>query len=145
MKSRNVTHKVIKALACDFAGGFFINTVKQLHNIGVVGNFKVNLGLLAVLLNFDIFAVVLADGYALVHNVRYFHLDIKHLGCKLGFLFLESLKLGSLLAYQLFHSLGFVSFALTHKHAYLLAYLITVGAKLVSAAVSIAFLIVKSN
>ena len=78
MKTCNIPHKIVKAFARNFARGVLVDTVKQLHNIGVVGNFKIGAGLLAELLNLDVFAVVPADGNACVHNVRNLHLNFKH-------------------------------------------------------------------
>ena len=64
MQACNIAHKVIKALARNPAGGILINSVEKLHNVGMVGNFKIGVRLLSELLYLNIFAVVLADGNA---------------------------------------------------------------------------------
>ncbi len=91
MKSRNIAHKIIKAFAGNLAGGVLVYAVKQLHNIGVVGYFKIGVRLLAEFFNLNIFAVVLADRHARVYYVRYLHLYFGYFFLKLVLFFLKRL------------------------------------------------------
>ena len=143
VKSRYIAHKIVKSLSRYAAGCVLIYSVEKLHNVGMVGYLKIRVGLLAEFFNLDIFAVVLSDRHAWVYDVRYFHLNFKNFRREPVLFFLKLLKLRRLLVYKLLHLLGFFLFALSHKHTYLLAYTVAVGAQVVCAVVGGAFLAVE--
>ena len=143
MEPRYIAHEIVKALARDAAGGVLVYSVEKLHNIGMVGYFKIRVGLLPEFFHLYVLAVVLSDRHARVHDVRYLHLDFKHFRREPVLFFLKLLKLRRLLVHKPLHLLGFFLFALSHKHAYLLAYAVAVGAQVIGAVVGGAFLAVE--
>ena len=114
MQACNIAHKVIKALARNPAGGILINSVEKLHNVGMVGNFKIGVRLLTELLNLHIFAVVLTHRHARVHYIRYFHLYFGNLFLQLVLFFFKGFKLLCLLVYKALHFFRLVALALRH-------------------------------
>ncbi len=91
MQPRDVAEQVVEARAGDAARRVHINAVEALHDLRVVGNFKIGHLRLAEALDFDIAAVVRADGDAGIDDVRDQQHDLVDL---LLVLFLKLFKLG---------------------------------------------------
>ena len=67
---RDIAHKVIEALTGNTPRRLFVNTVKERHNIGVIGDVKVGRQGLSEALDFHIVGVVRADGHRLIDHLR---------------------------------------------------------------------------
>ena len=141
----NVAHKIIESFAGDLSGSFFINSVEFCHNVGMIRNFKVGVGLFSELLNLNVFAVVLAYGNRRVYDIRNLHHKGFYLGFKLVFLCFKLCKALRFLGDKLFHLHGFLFFALSHEHADFLADFVSVCAKLAGLGVCGAFLLIKAD
>ena len=131
MKAGDVAHKVIKSVTGNLSCTVKVNSVKLFHNFGVIGNFKIGYNRLAVFFNFNVFAVVTADGNRRVNNLRNGHHDLVKLFFKLFFNSLKLGKAGGALSYLLFRLLSLVLFALRHQRADLLGNFISGRTKLV--------------
>ena len=145
MHTGNVAHKIIESFAGDLSGSFFINSVEFCHNVGMIRNFKVGVGLFSELLNLNVFAVVLAYGNRRVYDIRNLHHKGFYLGFKLVFLCFKLCKALRFLGDKLFHLHGFLFFALSHEHADFLADFVSVCAKLAGLGVCGAFLLIKAD
>ena len=141
----NITHKIIEALAGNLSGGFFVNAVKFRHNIGMVGNFKIRVGLFTELLYLNVLAVILSYGNGGVYNVRNLHHKGFYLCFKLVFLRFKLRKALCLFGNKLLHLHGFLFFALSHKNADFLAHFVSVCAKLAGLRIGGALLLVKED
>ena len=75
VQTRDVAEQVVEARAGHAARGVHIHAVKALHDLRVVGNFKIRRLRLAEALHLDVIAVVGADGHAGVDDVR----DLQHI------------------------------------------------------------------
>ena len=120
MKSGDVAHEIIEAVARNLARGVEVNTVELFHDIGVVGYLEFGYKRLAEALDLNVLAVVLADGYGRVDDLRNAHHDLCYLRAELGFLLLKLRKKLRLLCDLFLDSHGFFLLALTHQHTDLL-------------------------
>ena len=101
MKSRDVAHQVVKAIACHPSGAVQINAVKALHDVGVVGDLEIRNYRLAVLLHLHVLAVVLSDGNAGIDDVGNGHHDLFDLLLEILLLLLQLGKAGGILVHLL--------------------------------------------
>ena len=63
MKSCDVAHKIIESVACNASCAVKVDSFKALHNVGMIGNFKIGNNRLAEFFYFNVFAVIFSDGY----------------------------------------------------------------------------------
>ena len=145
VQAGDVTHQVIEAFTRNAACGLLVDAVELGHNIGVVGDLKIGVGLLTVLHNLDVFAVVLADGHRLVDDVGDLHHYFIKANLKLGLLDLKFLELIGLLGNEGLHFLGFIALALTHQGADLLADFVAVGAQVAGGDVGLQLLVIEGD
>ena len=135
VQARDVAEQVVEARAGDAARGVHVDAVEALHDLRVVGNFKIGDLRLAEALDLDVAAVVRADGDAGVDNVRNQQHDLVDL---LLILLFELFKLGQAVGVRLdgrldlfgLFELARVLLRLTHQHADLLREGVAAGAQL---------------
>ncbi len=135
MQPRDVAEQIVKAHAGDAAGGFLVDAVKGLHDIHVVGNFKIGHDGLAEALDLDVAAVVRADGDGGVDDVRNHIHDLADL---LLISVCDLFELGPAVVVRLdgcldlfgFFELARVLLRLTHQHADLLREGVAAGVQL---------------
>ena len=135
VQARDVAEQVVEARAGDAARGVHVDAVEALHDLCVVGNFKIGDLRLAEALDLDIAAVVRADGDAGVDDVRDQQHDLVDL---LLILLFELFKLGQAVGVRLdgrldlfgLFELARVLLRLTHQHADLLREGVAAGAQL---------------
>ena len=135
VQARNVAEQVVEACAGDAARGVHVDAVKALHDLRVVGNFKIGDLRLAETLDLDIAAVVRADGDARVDDVRDQQHDFVDALLVLLFKFLEfgeavGVGLDGRLDLFGFFELARVLLRLTHQHADLLREGVAAGTQL---------------
>ena len=70
MQPRDIAEQIVKAHARDASGGFFVDAIKALHDVHMVGDFKIGHDRLSEALDLDVAAVVRADGDGRVNDVR---------------------------------------------------------------------------
>ena len=70
VKPRDIAEQIVKAHARDASGGFLVDAAEALHNVHMVGDFKIGHDGLAEALDLDVAAVVRADGNGRVNDVR---------------------------------------------------------------------------
>ena len=129
MEAGDVAHQVVEAVAGDLAGGVEVDAVEGLHDVGVVGDVKVGDHRVAVLLHFDVAAVVLADRDRGVDHLGDVHHDRGDLFGQLlllDFQLFQLLRLGGNLRLE---GLGLFLLALGHQAADLFGELVPLGAE----------------
>ena len=117
MESCYVAHEIVEAVSGNSARRIKVYAMESFHNVGVIRNLKIGDHRVAEAFTFDIFAVVLADRYRFVDNVRYAHhyrldffLDLVFTGGKL-------VDFAAQFGRLYLHGFGFILFALRHKTA----------------------------
>ncbi len=135
VQPRDVAEQVVEARAGHAACGVHVHAVKALHDLGVVGNFKIRRLRLAEALHLDVIAVVRTDGHAGVDDVR----DLQHILVQLLlvldlqlFQLCQTLRVGldlGLDGLSLFE-LARVLLGLPHQHTDLLAQRVALRAQL---------------
>ncbi len=73
MKSCDVTHQIIEAVACDIARCVEVDAVKALHNICVIGNLKIRDHRLAEFFDLHIVAVIRTERDGRIDDLRNEH------------------------------------------------------------------------
>ena len=131
MKPGNIPHQIVETIPGHFPGAVEVNTVKALHNIRVVGDFKIRDRRLPILLNLHVLTVIPADGHAGINYVGNAHHDRYNLFSQLLFLLLQPCKARGVLRHLLFKRLCLLFLSLAHQRADLLGYLIFPGAQII--------------
>ena len=91
VETGDVTHQIVKAVACHLAGALQVDACEALHDLGVVGDLKIGGQGLAVALDLHVLAIVLADRNGGIDDVG----DDHHAGADLfGQALLQLLQLG---------------------------------------------------
>ena len=131
MKPRDVSHEVVESVSGDAARAVEIDAAQTLHDVGVIRYLEIRHDGLAETLDLDVFAVVPADGHAVIYYIRDREHNFADRCGKLGFL---RLKLGKTLGSGIdlcFCRLCLILLALLHQRADLLREAVAVRAKLV--------------
>ena len=145
MEPCNIAHEVVKTVSGDAARGIEVKPVETLHDIAVIGNFKIRNDRIAEPLHLDVFAVVLSDRDGGIDDIRNGHHDLCDLFVQLRFLgFQRGERLG-IFCHLLFGFLGLGLFALRHVCADQLGDLIAVCAQSIRLAFCLAVFLVESN
>ena len=129
MKSGDVAHKIVETVSGNLSGAVKVDAVEAFHYIRVVGYLKIGNNGLAELLDFHVFAVILADGNRRVDDVRNCHHDLFDSFLNVPFLFRKLVYPVGVFSDLGLHLLGAFFVALCHKSADLLGELISVGAE----------------
>ena len=129
MQSCDIAHQIIEAVARNLTRRVKVDAAELLHDLSVIRDLKVGHERLAEALDLDVLAVVLADRYARVDDVRNDHHDLGDLFVQLGLFLFELrqlLAVGRDLRLQL---LRLFALAARVTAAYFLGNLIAVGAQ----------------
>ena len=121
VKSCDIALEIIETVARCLTRSVKVDAVESLHNIYMIGNFKIGNNRLAELFDLNVLAVVLAYGHAVVDDVG----DHQHSLADLSFqLFFLDFKVSELLSHSIYlslYSLSLFLLTLAHQSAYLLA------------------------
>ena len=145
MQPCDVSREIVEAVAACSASSVKVDAVQTLHDVNVVGNFKIGNNRLAETLYLNVLAVVLADGNGGVDDVRDDHHSLFDLFLQLALLHLE---LGQLFAEELdlsLYLLGFLFQALGHKAADLFRECVSLCAVFVALGLGCAEFLIESN
>ncbi len=132
MQTGDIAHQIIEAVAGGPAGGVHVDAVEAGHDLGVIGNLVIRDHRLTEALDLDIGAVIRADGYGGVNDVR----DQQHALIELILVFLfqllQLLEALGILPDLLLDGLGLgglggILLRLSHQHADLLGELVSPG------------------
>ena len=121
MKSRDISHKIIKTVTRNPACTFKIYTVKAFHNLGMIRNFKIRHLRLTKLLNFYILRVIPAYWNTCINYVRYSHHNLLDFLIKFSLFLFHSLKLFRISTDPSLKLLCFILHTLCHTSSDLLA------------------------
>ncbi len=120
MKSGDITHQIIEAIACYLACRIQINSVKTAHNVGVIGNLKIRNNRLTKLLDLHIVGIIRSDGNRRIDDIRDHHHIGKHFFGVGLFLLLKLCQTCSKLCHLCLNLLCLFLFALLHESTDLL-------------------------
>ena len=135
---RDIAFQIVKAVAAGLARAVQVYPAQALHDIHVIGDFKVGHGRFAEALHFDVLAVVPADGHGLVDNIGDDEHPLADLFRKLRFKRFKRGQLRGDLAHFGLGALGLVPLAFRHQAADALADRIALAAQIVAAGLGVA-------
>ena len=115
MKPCDITHKIIKAASCNLSGCLQVDSVYRLHNIGMIGHFKIRHNRFPKSFYLYIFGIILSDRNTIIYNIRNNEHYLIYTLRKLVFLLFKLLKSVCKCIYFRLRFLSLFFFPFSHK------------------------------
>ncbi len=120
MQPRDISHQIVKTVACHTPRRIQIQSAEALHNFRMIRNLKVRHRRFAVFLHLDILAVIPADRHARIDDIRDCHHDPSYFFFQFRFPRLQLSQTRGLLVHLIFNLFRFGLLSLAHQNADLL-------------------------
>ena len=115
MKACDITHQIIESVTGNTSCAVKIDSIKILHDICMIRNFKIRNNRLTKFLNLYVLAVVFTDRYRRIDDVRDYHHIFQKLFLNLFFSLRKFLNTSSRCSNLFFDLFCLFSFSLAHK------------------------------